>query len=124
MIALRQRTSLWYLFGGPVIWAVHFLAVYIAASVFCAKFAAVGEFQFVQLFVGAATVAALAAIAYAALHGLAYWRSALNAEQSAHEDTDEDRRRFLAHATLLLCGLSAIAVIYGTLPVLFIGSCW
>lgn len=37
--------------------------------------------------------------------------------------TMQSRRRFLAYAGLLLCGLALIATLWGALPVLFMTSC-
>ena len=39
------------------------------------------------------------------------------------DDTPGDRHRFLGFATLLLCGLSFVAVVYVALAVAVIGTC-
>jgi hypothetical protein len=39
------------------------------------------------------------------------------------DDTPEDRRSFMGFATLLLCGLSAVAVVFVALPARFLEVC-
>ena len=33
----KEVESLWTLFTGPVVWALHFLACYVGAAIFCEK---------------------------------------------------------------------------------------
>jgi hypothetical protein len=75
-----------------------------------------------RLIIGGYTLVALVGIALTGLRG---WKKHNFGTASApHDfDTPEDRHRFLGLATLLLCGLSGVAIIFGTLPVVFIGTC-
>ncbi|HEX2163706.1 MAG TPA: hypothetical protein VHM02_07140 [Thermoanaerobaculia bacterium] len=121
---------LWLLAIGPGLWAAHFLACYLTAAIWCAKAApgaaggawtaaALGP---VRWAVAAYTAAALAGIGGVLWHG---WRRlAPGAGEGPHEaDTAVDRERFLAFATLLLSGLSAVATVYTALAAVFIGDC-
>jgi hypothetical protein len=47
-----------------------------------------------------------------------------NADAPHDDDTPEDRHRFLGFATLLLSGLSAVAVIYAALVAVFVERCY
>lgn len=117
------RNSLVVLSLGPTIWAIHFLASYVTAAIWCEKAGAAASLGSVQLLVGLFTAAALAAIAALGLSAWRHWgyREGLGPPHDA--DTEEERGRFLGFATLLLAGLSFVAVIYVALPVLFIADC-
>lgn len=120
----KQIESLWTLFTAPVVWAVHFLASYLSAAVFCAKqeHLAFG-FDMLRLGIGAITVAALAMIVLSAW--LAWRQWGFGAHDPPHDDpTGRDRRLFQGFATLLLSGLSFVAVIYVAMPLLFVTECW
>jgi hypothetical protein len=115
--------ELWALTASPALWAVHFLASYGTAAVWCAKVASTGgSLAAARLAIGVYTVVALAGIALVGWRGVRrhrYGRAALPHD----DDTPEDRRRFLGYATALLSALSAIATIYSALAAVFIGSC-
>jgi hypothetical protein len=65
---------------------------------------------------------ALVAIAIVGWWGLQRHRH--GGEALAHDsDTPGDRHRFLGFATFLLAGLSAVAVLYQTLPAVFFATC-
>jgi hypothetical protein len=120
----EPRDSLLSLVGGPLVWAAHFLASYATAAVWCAKVIGRGApLGGARLLIFGYTAAALLLIAASARRG---WRSHRHGrgEPPHDEDTPEDRHRFLGFATLLLSGLSAIAVVYAALVVVFTESCW
>jgi hypothetical protein len=113
------KVTLWTLIVPPTIWAGHFLFSYLWASISCAK---VGEFAtFPTLFV-AGTALALILIA---LSGWIAWNQGrMPGGRAPHEDsTDIDRLRFLAKSTLLLAGLSFVAVLFTALPVIYLRDC-
>lgn len=119
----EPRLSLWTLTFGPTVWALHFLACYVVGAVICAKAGVLpfgpGAFRW---FVGAITAASLALIALAGWHAVRIW--GFGADDPPHDDdTDEDRRHFLALATLLLCGLSFVAVLFTALPAAIVRDC-
>jgi len=113
--------SLWTLFTAPVVWALHFLASYVVAAFWCARRAEAG-FHAVQAGIAGITLLALALIVLSA--GLAWRQWAFGRNDPPHDDpTARDRILFQGFATLLLSGLSFVAVLYVALPLLFIGGC-
>jgi hypothetical protein len=115
-----QIQTLWTLFTAPVVWAAHFLFCYVLAAVWCARRG--DGFDGVQAGIAAATVLALVLIALSAW--LAWRQWGFGIEDPPHDDpTARDRTLFQGFATLLLAGLSFIAVLYVALPLLFIDGC-
>jgi hypothetical protein len=119
----EKNQSLWLLTVSPVIWAAHFLLSYITASVWCAKVADPdNSFWSVRVAIIVYTVVALAGIVVTGYVG--YRRHSYGAASLPHDDdTPEDRHRFLGFSTLLLSALSAVAVLYAALVVVFFRSC-
>ncbi|MDF1587048.1 transmembrane prediction [Marinimicrococcus flavescens] len=117
------RNSLIVLSLGPTIWAVHFLASYVTAAIWCEKAGLGATLSPVQLLVGIFTLAALVAIGALGLSAWRHWGYLENEGPPHDADTEEERGRFLGLATLLLSGLSFVAVIYVALPVVFIADC-
>lgn len=115
----RLNDSLWWLAAGPAIWFAHFLLSYVIAAVLCAKSGA--PIPVVRGAIAIATALALSAIVAIGWRG--WRRHCLGGTRSHTEDTAEDRHRFLGYTTLLLCGLSLVAVIYVALVPVFIGDC-
>jgi len=116
--------SLWAMIIAPTIWAVHFLACYILAAIFCAKAAAPSaDLAPVRWWIAGLTVVALAAIAACAIQAfrLGHFMEGKAAPHDA--DSIHDRRRFLAYATLMLSGLSFVATLFVALPAVFFASC-
>jgi hypothetical protein len=125
-----DKGSLWLLTIAPTIWAAHLLLSYATAAVWCARFAApAGPLNGVRVAVAVYTAVALAAILVVGIEGYRRHRYAPGATGGGFEattrdlDTPEDRHRFLGFATLLLAGLSAVAVIYAAMAATFIDTC-
>lgn len=117
----KEIETLWTLFTAPVVWAAHFLVCYVLAAVWCAKSGGIG-FGVVQASIAAATLAAVAMILLSAW--LAWRQWGFGTDDPPHDDpTRHDRRRFQGFATLLLSGLSLVAVLYVALPLVFIDGC-
>ncbi|WP_075292894.1 hypothetical protein [Pararhizobium arenae] len=119
----KEVETLWTLFTGPVVWALHFLACYIAAAVYCAKASQVSfSFGTLRLSLFAMTAVALAAILVAAWLSWRQW--GFGSGDPPHDaPTRQDRLLFQGFATLLLSGLSFVAVIFVSVPLLFIEVC-
>ena len=119
----EHRESVWMLTVSPTIWALHFGACYITAAVRCAKVpSALEPLGGVRTAVAAFTGLALGGIFVTGWIG--YRAHSYGTAAPPHDDdTPEDRHRFMGYATLLLSGLSAVAVIYAALVVVFIGTC-
>jgi hypothetical protein len=119
----EEHESLWRLAASPLIWSLHLLLSYCTAAIFCEKLAGEGvSFATVRWAIAVYTLLALAGIGF---YGLRGYRAHRYGDASLPHDFDspEDRHRFLGFATLLLSGLSAVAVLYQALPAVFIGSC-
>lgn len=119
----ERRESLWMLTISPAIWSAHFLACYLTAAIWCAKFAGrSGSLEEVRVAIGVYTVVALVGIGITGWIG--YRRHSHGTATVPHDfDTPEDRHRFMGFATLLLSGLSAVATIFVALVALFVRSC-
>ena len=122
-IPIRQVESLWTLFTGPVVWALHFLVCYVGVAIYCAKRPYLDfGFDVLRLGIASATAVALGLILLSG--GLAWRQWGFGTHDPPHDDpTGHDRRLFQGFATLLLSGLSFVAVIYVALPALFILEC-
>jgi hypothetical protein len=118
----ERHTSLWWVAGAPAIWAVHFLASYGTAAVWCAKRGSDSPLSLARIAIAFYTLAALAALAVVAQRGLGRYRAA-PPEHPGDADTREARSHFLGFTLLSLAGLSALAVIYEALAAVIIGSC-
>jgi len=116
----EERQTLWLLTISPTIWAAHFLLSYIGAAVWCGQRDA--SLAPVRI---AIAVTALVALVGIAITGLAGWRKHTYGESEPphHEDTPEDRHRFLGYATVLLSCLSAVATVYVALTAIFVSNC-
>ena len=120
----EKNQSLWLLTASPVIWAAHFLLSYGTASVWCAKVAGPGgSLGGVRVAIVIYTVVALAGIGIIGWVG--YRRHSHGDASVPHDDdTPEDRHRFLGFSALLLSALSAVAVVYAALVVIFFRNCY
>ncbi|MGD9476361.1 hypothetical protein [Shinella sp. G-2] len=118
----KEIESLWTLFTAPTIWALHFLACYITAAVHCAKADAAASLGTTRLVLGMITVAALTGIALSAYLAWRQWGFG-SGDPPHDEPTRRDRLLFQGFATLLLSGLSFVAVLFVAVPLVFIGAC-
>ena len=118
----EQNESLWVLTASPVIWAAHFMLCYVTAAIWCGRLGGPGAFPNVRVAIAVYTGLALAAIVLTGIAG--HRRHTFGAAELPHDDdTPEDRYRFIGFATLLLSGISAIAVVYAALAAVFIETC-
>jgi hypothetical protein len=116
--------SLWAMIVSPTIWAIHFLACYIAAAIFCAKAGTPSvDLATVRWWIAGFTVLALGGIAASGIQAFRLVHFVEGKAAPHDADTIHDRRRFLAYATLLLSGLSFVATLFVALPAVFVGSC-
>lgn len=118
----EPRQGLWTLTAAPAIWGGHFLASYIAAAIWCGAAGAHARFGAAAVGFAAATVLALALVAWVGWDG---WQRYNHGEAvpSHHKDTPEDRHRFLGLATLLLAVLSAVSIFYTAVAVAMLRGC-
>ena len=119
----ESRQSLLLLIAAPTVWALHFLACYITAAIWCEKVAGRdGELNGARWVIAFMTVVALLGIWF---NGRAGWRRHTFGHSTLpHDfDTPEDRHRFLGFATFLLAVLSAIAVVFVAIVAFFFSDC-
>ena len=121
---LAERAwTLWMLPLSPAVWAAHFMLCYVTAAIWCAKLPGPdGSLSTVRLTIAVYTAVALVTIGIVGTIGFR-WHRFGSAERPHDDDSPEDRHRFTGFATLLLSGLSAVAVCYSALVVVFIRSC-
>jgi hypothetical protein len=117
-------TDLWSVIIAPTIWALHFLACYIAAAIYCEKLGRDASLDTIRTLVIVVTVVALGGIFWSSVR---LWRvhdrSLTDDDFEYEHNTPEERHRFLSHVALMLSVLSAVAVIYVTIPMLYLESC-
>ncbi len=117
-------TDLWQVIAAPIVWALHFLFCYVYAAIYCEKAGRDAPLDSPMLVIVIATAVALGLI------GLSTWRlwrvrgrSLTDNDFEFEHNTPEERHRFLSHVALMLCVLSAVAVLYVTIPMLYLSSC-
>ena len=119
----KTQDTLWTLIAAPTIWGFHFLFSYFLAAYRCAPnadpFRDIGGTRVAIVVV---TLVSLGLIALILRRAWREWHSGGGGFRN-DQDTPEARERFLEFSTLLLAGLSFVAVIYETMPVLLIGDC-
>lgn len=115
----RSRT-LWPMIFAPTIWALHFCLSYGTAALWCARLGAPGGLVWV---LAAYSGLALALIALVAWRSWRQWDYADDHDYDHARANDEHRREFLGNASFLLAGVSAVGVIYVTLPAFLTGVC-
>ncbi len=117
-------TDLWRVIAAPIVWALHFLFCYVFAAVYCEKLGRDASLGGPTIVIIGATVVALGLIG---LSVLSLWRvrgrSLTDNDFEFEHNTAEERHRFLSHVALMLCVLSAVAVLYVTIPMLYLSSC-
>ena len=117
-------TDLWRVIAAPIVWALHFLFCYVYAAVYCEKVGRGASLDQPTLVVIGATALALALIGLSTHH---LWRvrarSLTDDDFEFEHNTPEERHRFLSHVALMLCLLSAVAVLYVTIPMLYLSTC-
>lgn len=120
----EKNQSLWLLVTAPLAWAAHFLASYVTAAVWCAKYASPdGSYPRARLAIAAYTFVALAVIALVTRSAWSRYRYD-GAREHSDADTPVGRHRFMGFASLLLCGLSALATLYAALAAALIARCY
>lgn len=119
----ERSESLWMITMAPLLWALHFLASYLTAAIWCARSWTPGEgLGPVRIAILVYTVIALGGIVAVAVIGLR--RHQLGTATVPHDfDTPQDRHRFLGFATLLLAGLSGVATLFVGSTAAFFESC-
>ncbi|KLU05986.1 putative transmembrane protein [Rhodopirellula islandica] len=116
-----MRMRLWWIAISPTVWAIHFLASYITAAIWCEKMMA-GNLRPLQFSVAIYTAIALPAIGWV---GWASYRNFRRGDPPVPYDFDDptDRTHFLGFTAFLLSVLSVVATLFTALVFVLIGSC-
>jgi hypothetical protein len=119
----EHHQSIMILAASPLAWAAHFALCYFTAAVWCAKQeSALVSLTTVRTAIAIFTLFALGVIAFFGLLGYRAHRA--HGGAAPHDDdTPEDRHQFIGFATVLLSGLSALAVVYAALVAVFVETC-
>jgi hypothetical protein len=126
-----ERDNLFSLIVGPMVWVAHFLILYVTAAIACAHGFFDDRIQgvpIVQVIGGSATLVALALVLDGFILSWRRWRGrpfdGERAPLPPHDGADVmSRRRFMAYASMLLSGVSLIAIVWESLPLVFFTSC-
>jgi hypothetical protein len=117
-------TDLWRVIAAPIVWALHFVFCYAYVAIYCEKIGRDAPLGDARIVIAAATVAALACIGTSTHH---LWRvrgrSLTDDDFEFEHDRPEERHRFLSHVALMLCVLSAVAVLYVAIPMFYLSTC-
>jgi hypothetical protein len=119
----ESQARVWVVAASPVIWALHFMACYVLVALWCGMVVGRdGSLLTARIIVAGLTLVALGAVGGIGWRG--YRAHSLGRANAPHDDdTPEDRHRFLGFATLLLSGLSAVAIGYSAMTVAFVTTC-
>lgn len=120
---LNRLTSL---VSAPVIWSMHFVACYVLVSLACAY-----GFGGVDTGIALLTIAALAMLAYVALINWRKWNQAQRpshpGQAPGHELQTEhgapQLNAFFSLTSMMLCALSAVALIWVAFPAVLLPNC-
>lgn len=110
---LLTRDTLLSLFASPLIWTAHFVLCYGLVSLACAY-----GFAGARIGVGLLTVIALALLGAVAGFHLAKRRAVRHSKAP-----DAGMQAFFALNSLMLCGLSAVALVWVALPAALLPTC-
>lgn len=119
---LFKQDHLVAMIAAPIVWAVHFLVSYILVSLACGfGWSRADRFGLgpAEWGVVVATAVALTLIGYVAAVNVAKYRRARAMSDRARASVSG----FIALTAVLLCMLSAVAVVWAAMPVLLLPTC-
>jgi hypothetical protein len=109
MVSPAARVGLLVAIAAPIIWAVHFTAIYVINALACARGIAAGDVPLIITIVSVPAAVALLWLAHLA------WPRA--------DAGDEHSEPFLNRLGLLLCTLIGVAFVWNLMPVLLVPAC-
>lgn len=111
------RDHLLSLVSAPLIWALHFLSCYVLVSLSCAF-----GFGGVGIGIGIVTLAALALIGAIGLANYRTWKQSRSVIRHTAVP-DAQVRAFFSLNAMMLCALSAVALIWVAVPAAMLPPC-
>ncbi|NDV52551.1 MULTISPECIES: hypothetical protein [unclassified Salipiger] len=118
-----DQGSVWILVAAPSIWAAHFLLSYWVAAIWCAKLGRgtpLTEPRWIIAGLGALCIAAIIGLAVLAVRR---YGGVFVIFEEITESSERARDRFVGHVALLLCVLSAVAILFTVIPGMVLGQC-
>ncbi|MDM4018276.1 transmembrane prediction [Roseiconus lacunae] len=116
-------SRLWWLTIAPTVWAIHFLACYLAAAIYCAK-ASSPEESMPMLRIAVAILTGLAIVMITFVAFISFRQHRMGDAPLPHDfDSQDDQQRFLGFAAFLLSLLSIIATLFTASVFVFLGAC-
>jgi hypothetical protein len=120
MKRMNERTShvgeTLLFFGGPLIWAAHFFAVYGAETLFCMSATARRSAEFSSYALLGTLIAILALL-------VLLTRQLVQVGRSAAEVDEGEGTRFLRHGSILVATAALLALVWSAIPVIFLAAC-
>ncbi|WP_081613853.1 transmembrane prediction [Rhodopirellula sallentina] len=116
------RERVWWIAIAPSLWAIHFLACYLSAAIWCEKFSSERGNTTLHGLVALYSLIAIVGILCVA------WVSYQTLRRGNHAvpynfDDPAERTHFLSFTAFLLSVLSAIATIFTILAFVLVGGC-
>lgn len=116
-----DQGSIWILVAAPTLWAIHFVASYVLAATWCAK---VGQSLSgpAWIIVGMGAVC-IALILWLAVIAIRRYGAVFLIFEEITESSKKGRDKFIGHVSLLLCTLSAVAILFTVIPGFVFSTC-
>lgn len=117
--------SIWILVAAPTIWAAHFLVSYWVAAVYCAKstsgwLGGITDPRWIIVGLGGLSIAAIVWLGVIAVRR---YGGVFVVLEEITDSSEQGRERFIGHVALLLCALSAVAIVFTVIPGLVFDRC-
>src|SRR5690606_23299254 len=111
------RDNLLSLVSAPIIWSAHFLFCYVLTALACTY-----GWRGTDAGIALATAVALALLAWAAAANYSKWQRARRAG-AVEAAADGGLQAFFALNSMLLCGVSAVALVWVAFPAAVLPTC-
>lgn len=116
-----DQGSVWILVAAPTIWAVHFVASYVIAAVWCAKVGpSLVEPRWIIALLG---LIGIALIVWLGRIAMRRYGGIFLVFEEITDSSERGRDRFIGHVSLLLCVLSAVAILFTVIPGMVFSTC-
>ncbi|EIE49310.1 hypothetical protein AL036_11645 [Salipiger aestuarii] len=116
-----DQGSVWIMVAAPTLWALHFVASYVVAAVWCARIGpSLTEPRWI---IAGMAVVCVALIVWLATQAVRRYGGVFVIFEEITESSERGRDKFIGHVSLLLCILSGVAIAFTVIPGFVFGSC-